>query len=105
MAYDIHIGTSPKKHDYRFSITENIHNELFDLLRSSDIPCVLIFRMSDYYSDAQYKPYELARFERELTLIKQSLINKKEITGALGKLLAIVTEAIQTKTLVYGFAD
>ncbi|WP_417763013.1 hypothetical protein [Shewanella sp.] len=104
MAYDLHSGISRRQQQYRLSLTEELHDELFSVIRSRGLSLPVTLKLADYYQD-QHLPCELhLRWREELNLLLSQQLSTA-LAQTLRQMLAVLQQAMNENLSIYWFAD
>ena len=104
MAYDLHVGVSPRKHQYRLSLTEDLHNELFRVIRSRGLSLPVCMKLADYYQDQHLPPALHLSWCEELKLLRSQPLSTR-LAETLGRMIEVVQQAMDDELFIYWFAD
>lgn len=104
MAYDLHTGISRRQQQYRLSLTEDLHDELFSMIRSRALSLPVTMKLADYYQDKRLARELHQRWHTELNfLLSQPLSTALDQT--LRQMIAVLQQAMNEKLSIYWFAD
>ena len=108
MALDFHLAKSEKeavKAASIFNFSELIHGLIFRRVKLSESNYPLLYRVKNYYSDAQYDEKEIAILIKEIFEIEIEFIENKSILDELNKLRSICNKAQKEKMKLWVFCD
>lgn len=104
MAYDLHTGISRRQQQYRLSLTEDLHDELFSMIRSQGLSLPVTMKLADYYQDKHLSCELHLRWREELNfLLSQPLSTALDQT--LRQMIAVLQQAMNDDLSIYWFAD
>jgi hypothetical protein len=103
MALDIVILTESGEPEMTVPVRVNEHARLLGIVDDATLP--LLFRLRDYYGDAEYEPQDLDSLAAELDSVAERVRTDDELARLVAELMNLVTLAKRLGRKVVAIAD